>query len=201
MEPSSTHASLLSRVRDPADDAAWREFADRYGDLILRYFRSRGLQHTDAEDLRQGVLMALARAMREGGFRYSPDKGRFRDYLGTTARHAAGRFLARHTRRPGVLSMDEMAQAPADGDDGPDALWEREWVDHHYRSAMETIRGMFDARSIDAFERLAAGMPGEAVAREVGMTHDAVRAAKHRIVARLREVIAWQVQEEDHPDG
>ncbi len=31
----STHPSLLSRVRDPADGGAWREFESQYGPLIL----------------------------------------------------------------------------------------------------------------------------------------------------------------------
>jgi hypothetical protein len=35
--PSTTRISLLDRVRDPADQAAWRAFDIRYGELILTY--------------------------------------------------------------------------------------------------------------------------------------------------------------------
>ncbi len=46
----TTRPSLLERVRDPANDAAWAEFDRSYGELILRYCHRCGLQHSDAED-------------------------------------------------------------------------------------------------------------------------------------------------------
>jgi hypothetical protein len=45
-----TPASLLSRVRDHEDTAAWSEFDVRYRDRIIRYALRRGLQAHDAED-------------------------------------------------------------------------------------------------------------------------------------------------------
>ena len=47
-ESTPTRASLLSRVRDPENDAAWREFEATYRDLIIRYCRARALQVADA---------------------------------------------------------------------------------------------------------------------------------------------------------
>ena len=77
---STTHPSLLSRVRDTDDVAAWHEFEARYGDLILRYCRARRVQHADAEDVRQLVMIGLASSLRS--FTYDPARGRFRSYLG-----------------------------------------------------------------------------------------------------------------------
>ena len=68
MDPEpTTEPSLLFRLRDQQDAAAWTRFVDLYGPLIHRYARRRGLQDADAADLTQDVLCSVARAMR--GFR------------------------------------------------------------------------------------------------------------------------------------
>jgi len=106
----STHPSLLARVRDPADRAAWRQFEARYGPLILGFCRSVGLQLADAEDVRQEVMLSLSRAM--PAFTYSRQAGRFRSYLGAAVRHAVIRHAERHKRTLGGL--DTLVSDPAD---------------------------------------------------------------------------------------
>ncbi len=201
MSTDPTRASLLSRVRDPANAGAWREFEACYGDLLLRYARSRGLSQADAEDVRQLVLMSLSRTLR--AFKYSPERGRFRDYLGRVARRTLARWVARPKSRPALQSLldDDGVAGAAAPHDAADALWEREWMDHHIRRAMETITMCFDPRSVHVFERLLAGDSVEAVAAGNGMTTAAVHKVKQRVRARLEELIAEQVREEDEPDG
>ena len=66
MSPSRlnvTRASLLSRLKDGTDQNAWWEFDRAYRDLILSYACRQGLQPADAEDVRQLVMMNLARSM------------------------------------------------------------------------------------------------------------------------------------------
>ena len=46
-----TRASLLIRVRDPADQAAWQEFVEIYRPIILRLACQKGMQEADAEDV------------------------------------------------------------------------------------------------------------------------------------------------------
>ena len=82
MTPQTTRPSLLARVRDLDDHHAWVEFESRYRDLILGYCRRRGLQRSDAEDVRQMVMLNLAQASSRN-FEYQPQRsGRFRDYIG-----------------------------------------------------------------------------------------------------------------------
>jgi RNA polymerase sigma-70 factor (ECF subfamily) len=198
MDPQATRASLLSRLRDPADDAAWREFQACYGELILRYARARGLSQCDAEDIHQIVLLGLCRSLR--GFHYTPSRGRFRDYLGRVVKNAVARSITR--QRPAPVSLDATGRAAeVAARDEADGLWEREWRNHHLRTAMAEVRRTFEARSITLFERLAAGVPAEALAREHGMEVMAVYQAKKRIGNRLKVLIARQIREEDEPDG
>jgi RNA polymerase sigma-70 factor (ECF subfamily) len=44
-----TRQSLLIRVRNPADQAAWHEFVEIYRPVILRLARQKGMQEADAD--------------------------------------------------------------------------------------------------------------------------------------------------------
>ncbi len=193
VNPEVTQPSLLSRVRDPADQQAWGAFESKYRDLILRYCRRRGLQQADAEDVRQLTMMKLVRSLPR--FVYDPERGRFRDYLYRVLKNALNDATARPsvTARAVVFVEDVPDAASPAGDD----VWEQEWVDHHYRLAMTTIRATFDPRSVQAFERLLAGDPIEMVARQFDMTPAGLHKVKQRVRDRLKELIEAQLREEN----
>ena len=50
-----THPSLLIRLRDARDGAAWALFVEIYTPLIYRYCRKRHLQEADAAEVAQEV--------------------------------------------------------------------------------------------------------------------------------------------------
>lgn len=191
----TTRPSLLVRLRNPADDASWAEFDRRYGELILRYGLHKGLQLADAEDVRQEVLVSLSRAMRS--FEYSPERGRFRSYLGRVVHNAVTRNATRPYRRRECLLEDERLMVDRADSRDPDEVWEREWVNHHLRLAMQVIRRTFDPRTIEAFDGFLAGDSTELVARKTGLSHAAANKAKQRIRNRIRELIAAQLADEE----
>ena len=80
----STRASLLVRLRDPRDEAAWTEFVDLYAPLIYGYLRRQGLQDADAVDVSQEVISAVAGAVSR--LEYDPKRGSFRTWLFTVVR-------------------------------------------------------------------------------------------------------------------
>lgn len=191
----TTRPSLLERLRDPNDQGAWREFEETYRDLVLRYCHRRGLQHWDAEDVLQTVLLGLTRAM--GGFRYDPRVGRFRGYLG----RVVGNAIVNRKRRPGEgarhLEQEALAElAVAEGAE-QDRRWEDEWRLHHLRRAMGKIRESARDRDLEIFERLLAGESVAGVAEALGLTPDAVYKVKQRIRDRVRAHVAAQIREED----
>jgi RNA polymerase sigma-70 factor (ECF subfamily) len=83
--------TLLGRLcRDPANQAYWAEFVDRYWAKIYGWCRQWGLQEADAQDVTQDVLLRLAGRIRH--FRYDPGKS-FLAWLMTVTRHAYVDFL------------------------------------------------------------------------------------------------------------
>src|SRR5436305_180592 len=96
-EIPSTRASLLVRLRDPRDGAAWREFVDLYAPLVYGYARKRGLQDADAADLTQEVLRAVAGAV--GRLEYDPARGAFRNWLFTVVRRKLSNWQAAKRNR------------------------------------------------------------------------------------------------------
>src|SRR5262245_51158989 len=89
-----TRPSLLVRLRDAGDSASWQTFVDLYGPVLYRYARRRGLQDADATDVAQEVLAEVARCIR--AFEYQPERGRFRDWLGTVLCRRLARFWEKH---------------------------------------------------------------------------------------------------------
>jgi RNA polymerase sigma-70 factor (ECF subfamily) len=156
------------------------------------------MQVADCEDVFQILLGNLFKSL--PGFVYDPTKGRFRDYLYRSLRNAIQHYLARPKAGAAALDTSWMAQVPADEDPEIDAVWEEEWVNHHYRQAMETIRRTFEPRSIEIFDRSVAGEDAASLARAFGMSTQAVHKVRQRIRARMEELIAVQIREEDRVD-
>lgn len=193
---NTTPPSLLARVRDPADAVAWREFDERYRQFLLRFCRRRGLGHADAEDTVQRVFAGLCVSLPK--FVYDPQRGRFRDYLFRCTRNAISQWAARpgSANRPLSPVGTEMSAA-RDADPAELADWEQEWVAHHYRLALATLRNDGCERDLDIVERSMSGLAVAAIAAELGMSESAVQKARQRMRARLEAQIARQIEDED----
>ncbi len=196
----STRTSLLSKVRNAQDHAAWREFETRYREMLVRFCRKRGLQHVDAEDVVQQVFVNLAKSL--PGFIYDPARGRFRDYLFRCTRNVIWLWSRRPNGRPIALDSNVgTLQSTDEPSPEESALWHEEWVSHHYRLAMETVRSSFDPQSVEVFMRNVAGEGVTELAEAYGITETAVYSLRKRIRIRLQELVTTQVNDEDRIDG
>src|SRR5437868_1177688 len=73
----ATRVTLLDRLHDPKDHAAWTEFVALYGPLVFQFARRRLPQDEDAADVMQEVLSAVMRGT------YQRPAGRFQKWLVT----------------------------------------------------------------------------------------------------------------------
>jgi RNA polymerase sigma-70 factor (ECF subfamily) len=184
VDPYLTRASLLLRLRDPADERAWGEFHDHYVPMI------RGWCHRwfpgEAEDMAQEVFLRLVRRLRD--FEYEPSKGRFRGYLKTVT----NRLMADLNERPGraPAAVDEQvlveAEARADLQDRLAAMFDLELLER----AKERVRDRVEDRTWSAYIGTAEqGRKPAEVALALGMRVGAVFQAKHSVIRQLRREI------------
>lgn len=184
-----TRPSLLRRIRDPGDTAAWQTFVDVYGPLIYRHGRNQGLQDADAAEVTQEVLFQVSRAISQ--FEYDPERGRFRDWLGTVTRNKIRRLLRKQAGAIASASDAEEEEAVARAVGGEQ---DTEWTEAFHRHLLETalirIRPHFEGDTWRAFELVWQNQhaPAEA-ARQLGRKIGWVYLAKCRVLKRLEEVV------------
>ncbi len=183
-----TRASLLLRLRDPRDEAAWREFIGLYGPLVYGYARKQGLQDADAADLSQEVLGSVAGAI--GRVDYDPARGAFRNWLFTVVRRKLSTWRRSQrndpSRRPDAADSAALEQWAAP----EEAWWEAEWERHLFTWACQQVRREVTGRTWEVFWRTAIdGQSGAEVAAALGLNVAAVYRARSRVVARLKELV------------
>ncbi len=185
-----TRLSLLARVRDPSDQAAWREFVAIYEPLIVRMARVKGMQLADAEDLVQEVLWAVAKAMERR--EHDPQRARFRTWLHRVAHNAILNALSRE--KPDRGSGDSAFQkrlSQCTSQDGPDSeLLQLEYRREVFRWAARAVRKEFQQSTWEAFWLTAVeGIPIDVAARDLGKNRGAVYAARSRVMRRIQEKV------------
>jgi RNA polymerase sigma-70 factor (ECF subfamily) len=181
-----TRASLLVRLRDPRDEAAWGEFVDLYGPVVYGYARKQGLQDADAADLSQEVFRAFAGAV--GRWSYDPQRGAFRNWLFTMVRRKLSNWRRgeRGRRESGNGQAIEECPAP----EALEAAWETAWQQQVFAWACAQVRRDVTQATWQAFWRTAMdGARGKVVAAELGLSVAAVYLARSRISARLKELV------------
>jgi RNA polymerase sigma-70 factor (ECF subfamily) len=187
----TTQASLLVRLGDARDAAAWGQFVELYAPPVYAFARRQGLQDADAADLTQDVLRAVSGAFRRGD--YDLTRGRFRGWLFTVVRNKLRDFLdgrARHVRGSGDTAAQARLEAQPAPDADPAALWEQECERRLFAWAAEQVRPRFQPATWEAFWRTAVdGASGKDVAGDLGISVAAVYLAKGRVMAALREQI------------
>jgi RNA polymerase sigma-70 factor (ECF subfamily) len=188
---SRTSVSLLQKLRrNPTDQAAWRDFVQRYGPCIFRWCRQWHLQEADAQDVTQNVLIILAREMQT--FAYDPAL-RFRGWLKTVTHHAWSRFVSRQQRAcvgsgddavlewlRTVEARDDLVQQLAETFDG-----------ELLQEAMARVRARVAPPTWEAFRLTALdGVSGAEAAGQLNLKVATVFVARGRVQKMLREEIA-----------
>ena len=184
-----TRASLLVRVRDPADQAAWHEFVEIYWPVIHRLARRKGLQEADADDLAQQVLMSVARSIEQRP--HDAARARFRTWLDKIVRNAALNALSRTKpdRAAGGEAHSEVVHNAASRE--PDSeLLRLELRREIFRWAARQIEKEFQPDTWQAFWRTAIeDRTCEDVAHELNKGVGSIYAARSRVMKRLQEKV------------
>lgn len=190
-----TPPSLLLRIRNSGDQQAWQTFVDTYGPLIYNHCRQRGLQDADAADVMQLVLTQVSGSIKT--FDYQPERGRFRDWLGTVTRHEIGRFAKKRERSAQPVGGDAQEAVLAGIESrGEDSAWTEEFNAHVYRTALDRVQPLFEEEVWKAFVAVWTNeRPPEEVAQELGRRPDWVYKVKSRVLKRLEQEVKMLAEE------
>jgi RNA polymerase sigma-70 factor (ECF subfamily) len=179
----TTHVSLLERLRQPDQQAAWTRFVQLYTPLLYYWARRKGLQEQAAEDLVQEVFVVLVKKLPE--FSYDRHKS-FRGWLRKITLNKWRDDCRRVARAPKIVDEAVLANLP-DSEDG-DAFEEAEYRQHLVARALQLIQVEFRPTTWKAYwEHVVGGRPAAEVAAELGISENAVYVATSKVARRLRE--------------
>src|SRR5688572_29247421 len=102
-DPIPTRHSLLNRLKDWGDQTSWQDFFDTYSQLIYNVAIKAGLSDTEAQEVMQETVIAVARKIPE--FQTDPARGSFSAWLMRLTRWR----IADQLRKRGKLGVQASA--------------------------------------------------------------------------------------------
>lgn len=185
-----TSTALLVRIREK-DQEAWRRLVQLYSPLVYRWCRGFGLREADVADVGQEVFRTVAESI--DGFHRDQSGDSFRGWLRAITRTRCLDSFRRNQRAFEAAGGSE-AQARLQALAQPAADLEPEADDDKHlllRRAVELVLEGCKEETRQAFLRVVVGEQHPAdVARDLGMTVNAVYVAKSHILRRIREEFA-----------
>lgn len=192
--PGTVSTGLL--VQAQQDEAlAWVRLVNLYSPLIFYWCRKAGLQAHDAEDVTQNVFLVVR--FRMTSFERDRKKGSFRGWLRTITRNKIGDFIRSQRKCPmklmpasdWVIPIEEEISSRSglfDQLPPPRELSSEKHILFH--RILGLIQTEFTETTWKAFLRVVVDhVSPKEVARELGLSLNAIYLAKSRVLRRIRD--------------
>ena len=209
VKPSEADLSVTStdllRQAKANSQTAWQQLVTRYSRRIYRWCRRSGLQPTDAADVTQEVLHAVARKL--GDFHRDRPGDTFRGWLRRITSNKVNDHYRKQNKTTdkasGGVNQVEFLAAPQE----PSGTWNTSLVtsdasivssfkSQRIQTVIKSVRANVSDRDWKLFWRIAIdGQPAADAAKELGITANAARLVKMRVLKRLKNGLA------DQPDS
>lgn len=192
-----TRTTLLHRLKDWQDESSWQDFFDTYWKLIYGVAIKAGLTESEAHDVVQETMIAVARHIT--AFKYNRDTGSFKGWLLNMTRWRISDQLRK--REPTVAhesvsdadvlldtsTLERMA-GPANSD--IEALWDAEWEKNLLHAAMGRVKRCIDPQKYQIFDFCVnKEWSSEKIATAFGIPVGQVYLAKHRVTEMVKEEV------------
>lgn len=214
-----TRVSLLEKVRDPENKAAWDRFYRRYNTLIRSYATSYAFatkMSLTREDIEDVVLIVLAELGRElADFDYRPGKRSFRGFLATVTRRRCIDYFRKKIRRPDWNPSQQPEPGSEDGEQRTSTIdrlpdertGELEHLirDHDLTVGRDLALGILHAdtnvtqHQYAIFEKLARGIPAAEVCSQMGVSPNTVYVTRSRVTPFYEKALLAAKAELDAP--
>jgi RNA polymerase sigma-70 factor (ECF subfamily) len=192
-----TRQSLLTRLKNWDDQEGWRDFFETYWRLIYGVARKANLSDAEAQEVVQETVIAIAKKMKRGEFRYDPAQGSFKGWLLTlTQWRISDQFRKRQqaaNRHPDVDRKTGIMEAVPDeaAAERFSRYWDAEWRNNVMQAALDKVRPRVSPRALQIFQlHVQKEWPVEKVAQTLGVSRAEVYLAKHRVSAKLQKELA-----------
>jgi RNA polymerase sigma-70 factor (ECF subfamily) len=184
MTHSETPLSLLERLGNTNDEAAWDEFSRRYCSVIRQWCRKWGLQAADADDLIQEttlIVISQVSDFRRHGI------GSFRAWMKTIAWRCWRRVESR-TRRLDASMLDETIWLSPKARENLLEDFDRLAHQELLQTCMDAVRGRVESTTWQAFSMTALDeKPAQEVAVQLGLSVGAVYMARSRVQRHIAD--------------
>ena len=201
---SVTSTDLLRQAKANSQ-TAWEQLVARYSRRIYRWCRRAGLQPPDAADVAQEVFHVVARKL--GDFHRDRPGDTFRGWLRRITNNKVNDYYRKRNKTAdkaagGVNQVEFLAAAQE-----PSGTWNTSLLasdvsivssfkNQHIQKVIKDVRANISQRDWKLFWRIAVdGQSAADAARELGITANAARLVKMRVLKRLKNGLA------DQPDS
>lgn len=160
-----------------------------YAPLIRKWLIKYELQASDADDVAQDVLLAVSKDIES--FDHNGRDGAFRAWMKGILVNRLRNFWRSRDRRPEASGGSDMDRRLSELDDPASqitAIWNREHDQHVLSELLSIVEPQFESTTWAAFRKVTfEGRKPTVVAKELGISLNAVFIAKSRVLSRLRQ--------------
>ena len=196
-----TRPSLLSKLKDPADQRSWQEFNDLYGKLILGFALKAGLTEDEAKEVVQETMIAAAENLPK--FHYDPKVCSFKTWLLNLSRWrvtdqlrkrkspSAPREIRKTRREEDNRTRTATIERLADPAGSPlEAIWDKEWRTTLLNAAVGRVKPRVDPKHWQIFDLYALKEWSVAdVVKALGVSAGRVYLVRHRVASVIAKEI------------
>jgi RNA polymerase sigma-70 factor (ECF subfamily) len=184
-----TRHSLILRIRDTENQAAWQEFVEIYKPLIQRIAVKLGMQPADAVDATQEVLLHLTNVVDQ--WNSQNGAGSFRGWLYRVSRNVMIRWMRGHDLNAigsGHSDVHSLIEDEASFDPQEIEVVDIEYQRQIFAQAAQNIRPHFQNKTWQAFWlTVVEQKPVVEVGRQIEMSTGAIYVSRSRVMNRLRQ--------------
>jgi RNA polymerase sigma factor (sigma-70 family) len=191
-----TSWTLVARLKNASDEAAWREFYELYCRLVRGVALKAGLRREEAEEVVQETMASVSRHIQE--FEANPARGSLRGWLLQMARwRISDQFRKRLPVSAGNRGASDGTARTATVERVPnwrevdlEGLCDAEWQEKLEEEAFKELQLEVSAEHYQIFHLLvvARKSPWE-VAKMVGRSRAEVYLVKHRVGRALKKIV------------
>ncbi len=183
----NTRQTLLEKIRDKHDENSWEDFVFYYKQYIYVVVRSMNLNHHDAEEIVQMVLLKVWEKLPD--FQYDREKGRFRGWLCRVTGNIVKNFLrsrkSRINRVEKLKQQEEINYLNSVSLPEIENIASREWETYIANIAWKNIENSFNDHVKECFLLMSDEVPVAEIAVKLGISESSVYVYKKRVLDRL----------------